>query len=424
MKFSELLNDNITIQKAFLLWMIYEWPIFSNNYNFLIAYNSYNPWGGSRSKISLKKSWKTKDEYYLEHLKKLQKFLNTKNVYINKDLKEKIKEPTRSILWWVSILIENDIKALDDIDDELYLYWLIEKWLIDAESKYKNMFLLWAMDARGSLDFTWNFLAIDIAQRDTPEITKRKLNKFNDLIWAIFNYNPRLTQEKSNKKNDQFRLDLKYYMGNYWLFTPFKIDYYKNERPNYIEYKKEEVFFIDKNYQNISLWIKNKDRNIKINELAIWLAKKDITPEEKQKIIYEYKMKNLTIDDDDEIEYSSQNMKEFAKQQSDFMCEFNREHRTFISKSKQQQYVEAHHLIPFSERKNFDVSIDIVENIVCLCPNCHRKIHLAIDEDKIELIRPLLNNKIKDLHKMWVNITEDKLFSFYKIETKTNQLQY
>ena len=106
------------------------------------------------------------------------------------------------------------------------------------------------------------------------------------------------------------------------------------------------------------------------------------------------------------------------------MCEYNREHRTFVSKSKQQQYVEAHHLIPFSERKHFDVSIDIIENIVCLCPNCHRKIHLAIDENKIELIKPLLDTKIEKLHKMWIDITEEKLFSFYKIDTKTNHLQY
>ena len=274
MKLSILLDENITIQKAFLLWMIYEWPIFSNDYKNLIAYNSYNPWWGSRSKIALEQSWKTKDEYYLEHIEKLKSFLSTKSVYLNKDIKEKLNWTTKNIWWWVSILIDNDIEAPKWIDNEIYLYWIIEKWLIDANLFYKNIFLLWAMDARGSLDFTWNFLAIDIAQRDSPEITKRKLNKFNDLIGAIFNYNPRLTQEKSSKKNDQFRLDLEYYIGNYWLFTPFKIDYYKSERPNYIEYKKEGVFFVDNNYKNTLLWIKDKDRNIKINELAIWLAKK------------------------------------------------------------------------------------------------------------------------------------------------------
>lgn len=416
MKLSSLLNDEVTIQKAFLLWMLYEWPIFANDNMLLIAYNAYNPWWGTRAIKVLEKLWKTKEQYYAEHINKLKIFLNSDKVFLNSELKKDLKWITKRMLWGVSILIENDVNTPLGIDIEIYLYWLIEKWLIDLNSKYKNIFLLGAMDSRWSLDFTWSFLTIDIAQRDNPEIAKRKFNKFNDLIWAVFNYNPRLTQSNSNKKNDQFRLDLKYYIWNYWLFTPYKIDYYKSEKWNFKECIKEKIFFMDENYLNLSLPLKNKDRNIQINDLAIKLNKENITEEEKQKIINEYKIENLSIDNNDEIEYSSQNMKELAKQKADFMCEYNREHRTFISKSKNQQYVEAHHLIPFSERKKFDISIDIIENMVCLCPNCHRKIHLAIDSNKIELIRPLLITKLTSLNKMWINITEERLFNFYKID--------
>lgn len=416
MKISELLNiENITVQKAFLLWMIYEWPIFYNNYNNILAYNSYNPWWWTRAINVLPTTWKSKDEYYLDHINKLKDFLNYEKIYTNSYLKDILDNPTQRLWWWVSVLIDYDIITPIWIDHEIYLYWLIEKWLIDIKQEFKDIFLLWAMDSRGSLDFTWNFFSIDIAQRDSPEITKRKLNKFNDIIWTIFNYNPRLTQENSNKKNDQFRLDLKYYIWNYWLFTPYKIDYYKIETSNYNELIEYWYFFKDKNYLNLSLWIKDRDRNIKINELAIKLSRKDITKEEKQRIINEYKINNLTVDNDDEIEYSSQNMKEFAKKESGYFCEYNREHRTFTAKTVNQKYVEAYHLILFSERKKFEVSIDVIENIVCLCPNCHRKIHLAIDEEKVNLLRLLLLSKIKKLHDVWIDISEDKLFWFYKI---------
>ena len=52
-------------------------------------------------------------------------------------------------------------------------------------------------------------------------------------------------------------------------------------------------------------------------------------------------------------------------------------HDTFTSK-KGVRYQEAHHLIPMKAQKDFgDKNIDIPENIVGLCPNCHRAIHNA-----------------------------------------------
>lgn len=272
---------------------------------------------------------------------------------------------------------------------------------------------------QGSLDFTGKFITIDIADKNRPDIVKRKINKYNDIIGAIFNFNPRLTQGKSNKKNDQFRIPMDYYMGRFGLFTPYKIDYYKNEKNKKLKSSNifNEIIFIDSEFKNLKL---NKkfisDRNLKINDLAIELKDCNISIDEKSKIIDKYRIDNLSSDTDDEIMFSSQNVKESVKMKYNYICEFNTNHVTFTSKSNNKNYIEAHHLIPFCERNNFDLNIDVEENIVCLCPNCHRKIHLATDEEKKSLIKLFFNKKKKNLEKIGINLNIDDLFKYYNIE--------
>ena len=419
MLFSDLINpDNITIQKSFLLWMIYEWPIFLDNYNKILAYSSYKIWWWSRSQnfmISVNRMpW-----YYIKaHVNKLESFLwKDYNIVLNTDIKELYTvSNNKSISSGVSVVIDFDLNLPNDINIENYISWKIEKWLIDIDDQYKNRFFIWAMESRWSLDFSLNFFSMDLAQRDFPEIAKRKMYKYNDIIWAVFNYNPRLTQENSNQKNDQFRVNLKYYMWTFWLFTPYKIDYYKFE--NHIPLSKDDNrLFIDKKYEWIELTSVLTDRNTKINELAIKLKQQWLSEEAKKDIIEKYRFENLIDDDDDEILHSSQNVKEMAKIKEWYICEMNNKHITFSSKSNGKNYVEAHHLIPFSERDNYELSIDVIENIVCLCPNCHREIHLAIDEQKKSLLLPLFNKKVKQLKNIWINIDLETLYKYYKVQS-------
>lgn len=417
-KLSTLLNENnITYQNAFLLWMIYGWPVFKNDFSKVLAYSSYKIWWWSRSDEFLRKSLFTKEYFLSEHKQKIQKFLNNvEDVFINSELKNVwFRISDWQIQEWVSILIDFDKNVPIWVNQENYLYGLIEKWLIWLEEKFKKVFLAWVMDSRGSLDFTAKYFTIDLARKTNPELAKRKLNKFNDIIWAIFNYNPRLTQENSSTKNDQFRLNLDYYMWRFWLFTPYKISYYEFERNVKLQ-DKEEFLYIDNKFLNKTLESSISVRNIKINELAIKLQEEGLTDKEKEIIVERYRKENFTNDSNDEILYSSSNMKKAAKEKNNYLCEFDENHITFISKSDEKNYVEAHHLIPFAERNKFDISIDVVENIVCLCPNCHRRIHLAIDDDKILLLKPLFEKKIEKMQKVGIDIEYETLLSFYKIK--------
>ncbi len=414
MKLSELLDtNNVSFQKAFVLGMIYARPIFLKEGK-VLAYSSYKK--GSRSTRLVQML--PEQKYYELHKNKLINFLGAGyDVILNNDLNHELDTGKNKIeKGGVSIIISNDIFFSDKVDKNIYLYGLIEKWLIDVEDKFKKVFLIGIFDARGSLDFTAKYISIDLI--DTPDIVKRKLSKYNDIIGAVFNYNPRLVQKKSHTKNDQFRLPLNYFIGHFGLLNPFKIDYYKNEKPEYTEgaFLGNKFFFSDLNYINEKIpenFISAV--NLKINNLAINLSKENLSDEEKRLIINKWRLENLSIDDDDEIVHSSQNIKELAKRNSDFKCEFDFLHKTCIAKSNKKSYVEAHHLIPFSERSKFNLSIDILENIVSLCPNCHRKIHLAEDSERLDLLGKIFNERSEKLNKAGILINEDDLFGFYKI---------
>ncbi len=106
-------------------------------------------------------------------------------------------------------------------------------------------------------------------------------------------------------------------------------------------------------------------------------------------------------------------VKREAKERSNYNCQFDPSHTTFISKSDKKEYVEGHHLIPFSKRKDFDVNIDIVDNIICLCPNCHRKIHLSVDEERNTIIEKLFNSRKDILSEQGIFLKLEDLQSLY-----------
>lgn len=66
---------------------------------------------------------------------------------------------------------------------------------------------------------------------------------------------------------------------------------------------------------------------------------------------------------------------------ADYKCELCTEHKTFIRKSNGKPYTEPHHLIPMKFQKDFNVSLDVENNIVSLCSNCHNMLHYGADID-------------------------------------------
>lgn len=96
---------------------------------------------------------------------------------------------------------------------------------------------------------------------------------------------------------------------------------------------------------------------------------------------------------------------------ADYKCEVCATHETFIRKSNGKPYTEPHHLIPMEFQKDFNVSLDVENNIVSLCSNCHNMLHYGAD---IENILRLLYEKRKDLLKIiGVDIEFEELKKYY-----------
>lgn len=94
-------------------------------------------------------------------------------------------------------------------------------------------------------------------------------------------------------------------------------------------------------------------------------------------------------------------------------CEFCESHKTFIRSKDGTNYVEGHHLIPMKYQKEFkNIPIDIEENVVALCSNCHSEIHYGKNRDKI--IKKLFNEREQLLKDKEIYISLSKLLSYYK----------
>ena len=97
---------------------------------------------------------------------------------------------------------------------------------------------------------------------------------------------------------------------------------------------------------------------------------------------------------------------------AEYKCEINSKHPTFIRKKNNLPYTEPHHLIPMAYSDNFDFSLDIEENIISLCSNCHNQIHYGTDVETI--LRPLYEKRKGLLARAGIYITYAELLKMYK----------
>lgn len=105
-----------------------------------------------------------------------------------------------------------------------------------------------------------------------------------------------------------------------------------------------------------------------------------------------------------------------AQQQAGFRCEVDSAHLTFTSRVSKDNFVECHHLIPMSLQPEFRVSLDIVENIVVLCPTCHRLLHHGLPVEKTPLLRELVQRRQVALQSRGVFVEFKRLVKEYGAE--------
>ena len=187
------------------------------------------------------------------------------------------------------------------------------------------------------------------------------------------------------------------------------------------EYAK--FFTIDKKNLKKFIYNTNKNRSVfqiifcKAFNVAIPLTEvaKDLTEDE----IFELGR----IDATDEagrqrLNNIEQSLKKVAKIKSDYKCDLEEVEncKYFTAKSTNKNYVEVHHYIPREFANDFDETIEVLENYITLCPNCHRKIHLAVDNERKHMVNVLFSKRHLALKKKHLDVELNTIYEYYGIK--------
>lgn len=71
-------------------------------------------------------------------------------------------------------------------------------------------------------------------------------------------------------------------------------------------------------------------------------------------------------------------------------------------------------MIPISRYRDFDCSVDVMENIVSLCSHCHNLLHYGRMEDKKPVLEKLYNDRKEALHGKGLELSLEQLIGYYK----------
>lgn len=81
-----------------------------------------------------------------------------------------------------------------------------------------------------------------------------------------------------------------------------------------------------------------------------------------------------------------------------------------------RNYLEVHHILPIAMEKIERCglkNLDTVENTVCLCGNCHNRLHYGDKEVVEEMLEFLYTEKIKKLENHTLDIGLENLKEIY-----------
>ncbi|AJR12579.1 Uncharacterised protein [Mesomycoplasma dispar] len=318
--------------------------------------------------------------------------------------------------------IENDI----NISREYFLtkiYQIIMKWYYQEQSDeyiFQKCLFLALFAFRGSLDIPGKMWAVDIRKKD---ISINYIDNLYSLLLTFgeiefLNLNFRELQPDyvtgKNKRNLQIRI-----INLQWFFEKFgndlkKINVYKylNFENNLFRFKQtetkqkikrsnfvERLIFYKKHVLNWELKSQDWDESRKNNEIN-----------KIRKILFE---NNLNIYE--KFYTRNQKVVEIARILLNHFCfgckdEYPLENRSFIQPKTGKLYLEIHHVLPFSKQSDLKVNVDIIENLVKLCPVCHSALKKGRSNNNYQkkIIDSILKNSNKSLISFLNSFVENK----------------
>ena len=92
-------------------------------------------------------------------------------------------------------------------------------------------------------------------------------------------------------------------------------------------------------------------------------------------------------------------------------CEIDANHKTFITRRNDEPYLEGHHLIRMEHQDSFEKSLDVYANIIGLCPNCHRQLHLGKKDEIRSILKPIYDFRAGRLARSGLELSKDEFLA-------------
>lgn len=267
-------------------------------------------------------------------------------------------------------------KNIDFIDFIKRIFSKIQQKRFDIEKdRFDELVILCAFIPRGSIDITMNYLTIDIFERFINE-------EYADMLLNLlistnsidqFNLNFRNLQKEyveNNKiRNTQLRINLKWIYDNY-ISEISNVNLFKYNILINQKILISQKSYIQKNNTFLGRMIFYKEKIINTE-----VSMDDLSKEELDRQINELRKEleftNQEVEGTEHYRNTSIVSLASAFLPEECVCcknDYKIEDRTFKRKESDRYYFELHHVISFGANK----SGDILENLVKVCPACHR----------------------------------------------------
>lgn len=251
--------------------------------------------------------------------------------------------------------------------------------------RFEQKMLLAFFVPRGSFDFKAKFFTIDLLSSvitsEYLDLLFKLLTNINDL--RQFNLNFRELQKdyrEGKKRNTQFRINLRYFY-----------DIAGDEVAKINRYKSSTI----KENQSIieSFSINHKINNSFIERLLFY--KQNVLGQAKDNNEIEQLRRELGFDEGEDKAKRNQSIVNYARVMLPDECvgccdDYSLSERTFKYRDSERYYLEIHHCISFSSGQSFDQ----IDNLVKLCPSCHRALtkHRADEQYQKHIITSILSH--------------------------------
>lgn len=296
------------------------------------------------------------------------------------------------------IVLENDL----DLNNDRFYKLLLRKIMLspffigEILDNDKKAFIRGFFEIRGSIDTSRPYLSQDYFYNSELELKRVRLlmDNFN-IPEEAFNINFRELQSQfvsgENRRNTQLRINLFWYIKNIGLINEYKAKIIKevygiNYRSNI-----DEIFYFECEEPSFTKAMINERLGFYLNTIY----GKNLSNYEIDKI-----RKSLEFEEGKNDEFRRDaNIVKFMRIYAPDICAacndiYDIKDRSFITRQN-RYYTEIHHCISVGKEKE----LDVLENLVKLCPTCHRALGKGSSsaEYQKELIKRILNSNQQNL---------------------------